>query len=69
MNKLLIALAAGFVAGVLLAPDKGSATRKKIKDGFQGLADGVNDLVDRFAPAVVEEVEAMATVPKMSDEI
>lgn len=32
---LLAGAAIGVVAGILLAPDKGSKTREKIKDGFE----------------------------------
>ncbi len=46
-KKILIAVAAGLavgaIAGVLLAPDKGSNTRKKIIDEGQNLADAVKE--------------------------
>ncbi len=35
MKVCLFMLLAGVVAGILLAPDKGSITRKKITDGFK----------------------------------
>jgi gas vesicle protein len=48
-EKILLALAAGFAAGallgVLLAPDKGSETRKKIKDQGKKLGE---DLKEQF---------------------
>ena len=42
---LLIGAAIGAVVGILLAPDKGSNTRKKIKDG---LDHDTNDLKNKF---------------------
>ncbi len=46
-KKILIAVAAGLavgaIAGILLAPDKGSNTRKKIIDEGQNLADAVKE--------------------------
>jgi len=46
-KKILIAVAAGIavgaIAGVLLAPDKGSNTRKKIIDEGQNLAGAVKE--------------------------
>jgi len=41
MNKVLVALLAGIAVGILVAPEKGSASREKLVNGF-------NDLVDRF---------------------
>lgn len=50
MNKstsVLIAFAAGavagLVAGILLAPDKGSETRKKMTDAGKKFADGLTE--------------------------
>ena len=47
---LLAGIAAGAVLGILFAPDKGSATRKKIADKGEGYADDVkqkfNDAID-----------------------
>jgi len=39
------AVAAGVALGMLLAPDKGEATRKKIRNGFDRLTVKVNDLI------------------------
>lgn len=51
MNKTLLALLAGIGIGMLIAPDKGSATRQKIRGKFDDLKDqaddGISDLVDK----------------------
>jgi gas vesicle protein len=50
-SKLLLALvagaAAGFVAGILLAPDKGSETREKIKDSLKKTVDEVLEKIEK----------------------
>ena len=45
-SKLLIGFAAGVVVGILFAPDKGSATRKKIMDTGSDLKERFNDFID-----------------------
>lgn len=42
---MLAAAAAGAAAGVLLAPEKGSELRKKIKNSFDELMDDVAELL------------------------
>lgn len=56
MNKVLIALLAGIALGMLIAPDKGSVTRTKLKDAFNGLADDLSDLKDKFIPGEEKRV-------------
>ena len=50
ITGLVIGAAAGLVAGILFAPDKGTETRKKIADKAgdftDELKDGFNDFVD-----------------------
>ena len=50
-SKLLLALAAGadagLVAGILLAPDKGSETREKIKDNLKKTVDEVLEKIEK----------------------
>lgn len=52
LSKVLLAFAAGAavgaIAGILLAPDKGSETRRKMREGGEELA---NDLRKRFEAA------------------
>jgi len=50
MNKVLVALFAGIAVGILIAPAKGSETRKKIARGVNGLADELSDLKDKYLP-------------------
>lgn len=49
---ILAGVAIGAIAGILLAPDKGSNTRKKIKEGFdhdkKDLKNKIGDLSDTF---------------------
>jgi gas vesicle protein len=51
MNKTLLALLAGIGIGMLVAPDKGSSTRKKLRGKFQDFKDDaedqISDLVDK----------------------
>ena len=42
---MLAAAAAGAAIGVLLAPEKGSELRKKIKDGIDEVVDDVSELL------------------------
>ena len=41
------AIAAGVVIGLMMAPDKGSETRKKVKDKAGKLMGGLNRLISR----------------------
>ena len=43
MNKILIALLAGVAAGVLIAPAKGSDTRKRLSKSFNDLTEDLED--------------------------
>jgi len=51
MNKLLLGLLAGVAIGIIIAPDKGSATRQKICDGFDDLKQKASDAAKEFADA------------------
>jgi gas vesicle protein len=50
MNKLFLSLIAGVAIGLLIAPDKGSKTRQKLRKGFNDYkdksVDAVNDFID-----------------------
>jgi gas vesicle protein len=45
-SKLLAGFALGVLAGILLAPDKGSETRRKIGKSGKDLKNKFNDFVD-----------------------
>lgn len=50
-SKILISIAAGaaagLIAGILFAPDKGTETRKKIKRQKEKFADDVKDTINK----------------------
>lgn len=45
---MLFGAAAGFVVGIMMAPDKGCNTRKKIKDKMDEYKEKAEDLVDNL---------------------
>lgn len=45
MSKVLTALLAGVAIGILVAPRKGSETRKKIIDGASSLQEDLSDFI------------------------
>jgi gas vesicle protein len=49
MNKLLLSLLAGVAIGVLLAPDRGSETLKKIRNRISDYKDEAEDQADELA--------------------
>jgi hypothetical protein len=48
MNKILLSLLLGVGIGILLAPDKGSATIKKLRGKLGDLADDAKDKGDEL---------------------
>jgi gas vesicle protein len=49
-------LAIGTLIGVLLAPDKGERTRRKIRRKSEDLADAVNDKIDAKFEKLLDEL-------------
>ena len=52
---VLLGAAAGAIAGILLAPDKGSATREKIKEAGKDLKNNFKDKFNEFVDDVKEK--------------
>ena len=49
MNKLLLGLLAGITIGVLLAPDKGSETLRRLRSRINDYKDQAEDEADELA--------------------
>jgi len=64
---LLVAGAIGVAIGILLAPDKGSKTRSKIKDSLGGLNDKLDDFltdVSKKGEEIISDLKERATKVK-----
>jgi gas vesicle protein len=48
MNKTLLTLVVGIGIGLLVAPDKGSKTWKRLREGFSDLKEDAEDEVDEL---------------------
>lgn len=51
LGAVLVGAAAGLVAGLLIAPEKGSVTRRRIADGTRKMSDRVVDLTNKGVSA------------------
>jgi gas vesicle protein len=60
---VLLGAAAGAIAGILLAPDKGSVTREKIKEAGEDLKDTFKDKFNEFVDSVKEKYESAKEGP------
>ena len=71
---IIAGLSVGAIAGILLAPDSGTATRKKIVDKSGDFKDAVKDSVlgflDKLQKSVDEEIkqEKEQSIPTMGTE-
>jgi gas vesicle protein len=54
---LLAGAAIGVGLGILFAPDKGSKTREKIKEGLDDLKDGTNEKISKTKDELKETLE------------
>lgn len=63
---LLAGVAVGATFGILFAPDKGSATRKKISKKGEDYADGLGEKFNEFMDGVTQKFETVkAEVSRM----
>lgn len=68
MSKFLTGVAIGVLVGILIAPDKGSETRKKLSEKGKDLKQNFNDFVDYWSDKIdsmrKEAEEEVADVPR-----
>ena len=57
ISAVLAGAAAGLITGILLAPDKGSETRRKIADTSRKTLDSVKDLANSSWDTIAEMKE------------
>jgi len=58
MKKTLLAVLAGIGIGILIAPDKGSATRRKLRGKFDDLKDQAQDGIDDLADSAKDAINS-----------
>jgi gas vesicle protein len=56
---VLAGVAIGATLGILLAPDKGSVTRRKISDKADDYTEGLEEKFSEFIKSVTQQFEAM----------
>ena len=61
MNKLLLGLLAGVAIGIAIAPDKGSKTRQKFREGFDDFKRKATEAAKDFADEVDKSFEKVRT--------
>ena len=61
-SRLLTGFALGMLAGMLLAPEKGSETRKKLTQKGKDLKNKFNEFVDSLHDKAEEVTDEVATV-------
>ncbi len=59
--SIAVGVAAGAVIGVLLAPDKGSETRRKITDRSNEYADGLKHKFNDFVESMLDKFDSVKT--------
>jgi gas vesicle protein len=68
MNKFVTGLLAGVAIGILLAPDKGSETRKKLASKGEDLKDRFTDFVDEVSDKVDAAKEKISGMTRKGKE-
>lgn len=61
MNKILLGLLAGIAIGIAIAPEKGSKTRQKFREGFDDFKRKATDAAKDFADEVDKGFEKVRT--------
>lgn len=61
MNKLILGLLAGVAIGIAFAPDKGSKTREKMREGFDDFKKKAGDAAKDFADEVDKGFDKVRT--------
>lgn len=59
LASVLAGAAAGAILGILFAPDKGTETRRKIRDAGSDLADNVKNKVSEYSDAISEKYDSV----------
>ena len=59
LASVLAGAAAGAILGILFAPDKGTETRKKIRDAGSDFADNVKTKVSEYSDAIAEKYDSV----------
>ena len=59
MNRLLILLGIGVGIGILIAPDKGSSTRRKLGDWMDSLQNEIDRKTGQITEKIDEAVDAL----------
>lgn len=65
ITGIIVGAVVGIGVGILIAPDKGSNTRKKMKDLFDSPSDDVLDKLNDFIESITAKVEK--TIPNLED--
>ena len=68
LNTLIKAVSVGFILGILFAPDKGSATRRRISGITSDIKDDMADTFDDITSIVSEKISDIKNmVSNMTD--